>query len=351
MFWHEPTLHQEIWEEIKREMGLSIHGETTLSWWRSDGERARTKPDLIGYFPENDEYYAFEVKVNPHPETRDMEGTSLKKMRVKARQREKKNEEQFKRIIESGYFDYCYLCCVKAPELLRYIREDLPDETLRKMFQPIEMGMIKVDENGRIEKIIKAERINRERKPKLPKDNEGWVRHYVWRKFGRICDGALPNPERERPLKIDIVSFRGSEDPSEIYLNQDKMDLIGIEAKGRNFNLRKTKEQLDMYLVSGGLTKLFLAIPEGVKREGIVKEIPEEVGIITVNEEGDVETDREAEKVEMRYDSIKFFMGYVEPKGGRFLNPIQYGREVTVSVGWGKSVDKYYSLFDQTMNS
>lgn len=165
------------------------------------------------------------------------------------------------------------------------------------MFQPIEMGMIKVDENdGKIEKIVKAERINRERTPELPKDNEGWVRHYTWKKFGGICEGALPNPERGRPLKIDIVSFRGSEDPSEIYLNRDKMDLIGIEAKGRNFNLRKTKEQLDKYMESGGLTKLFLAIPESVKRERIIKEIPEEVGIITVNEEGDVETEREAEK-------------------------------------------------------
>jgi len=128
------------------------------------------------------------------------------------------------------------------------------------------------------------------------------------------------------------------------------MDLIGIEAKGRNFNLRKTKEQRDMYIESGGLTKLFLAIPENVKRERIVKEIPEEVGIIIVNEEGDVETDREAEKIEMRYDSIKFFMGYVAPPG-RTLRPTPYGREVTVSVGWDESVDKYYSLFDQRMNS
>ena len=214
------------------------------------------------------------------------------------------------------------------------------------MFQPREMGMIKVDENGRIEKIIKAERINRERTPELPKDNEGWVRHYAWKKFGGICEGALPNPEGGLPLKVDIISFRGSEDPSEIYLNQDKMDLIGIEAKGWNFNLRKTREKLDMYMESGGLTKLFFAIPECVERERIIKEIPEKVGIITVNEDGGVEIKREAEKVEMKYDSIKFFMGYAAP-WGQFLKPPLYGRELTVSVGWGKSVDKYYSLFDQ----
>ena len=333
MYWHEPTLQQKIWEEIKREMSLSIYGEVYLSWRRSDGGEVQMKPDLIGYSPGNDEYYAFEVKINPYPEARD-----------------KENEKQFKKIIESGYFDYCYLCCVKAPEtlryVLRYVKEDLPDETLREMFQPREMGMIKVDENGRIEKIIKAERINRERTPELPKDNEGWVRHYAWKKFGGICEGALPNPEGGLPLKIDIISFRGSEDPSEIYLNQDKMDLIGIEAKGRNFNLRKTKEKLDMYMESGGLTKLFFAIPECMERERIIKEIPEKVGIITVNEDGGVEIKREAEKVEMKYDSIKFFMGYAAP-WGQFLKPPLYGRELTVSVGWGESVDKYYSLFDQ----
>jgi len=346
MYWHEPTLQQKIWEEIKREMSLSIYGEVYLSWQRSDGGKAQMKPDLIGYSPGNDEYYAFEVKINPYPEARDKEGTSLKKMYTKAKQEKEKNEKQFKEIIESGYFDYCYLCCVKAPETLRYVKEDLPDETLRKMFQPREMGMIKVDENGRIEKIIKAERINRERTPELPKDNEGWVRHYAWKKFGGICEGALPNPEGGLPLKIDIISFRGSEDPSEIYLNQDKMDLIGIEAKGWNFNLRKTREKLDMYMESGGLTKLFFAIPECVERERIIREIPEKVGIITVNEDGGVEIKREAEKVEMKYDSIKFFMGYAAP-WGQFLKPPLYGRELTVSVGWGKSVDKYYSLFDQ----
>ena len=325
MYWHEPTLQQKIWEEIKREMSLSIYGEVYLSWRRSDGGEVQMKPDLIGYSPGNDEYYAFEVKINPYPEARD-----------------KENEKQFKKIIESGYFDYCYLCCVKTPETLRYVKEE-PDETLRKMFQP--MGMIKVDKDGRIEKIVKAERINRERTPELPKDNEGWVRHYAWKKFGGICEGALPNPEGGLPLKIDIISFRGSEDPSEIYLNQDKMDLIGIEAKGWNFNLRKTREKLDMYIESGGLTKLFFAIPECVERERIIREIPEKVGIITVNEDGGVEIKREAEKVEMKYDS-KFFMGYAAP-WGQFLKPPLYGRELTVSVGWGKSVDKYYSLFDQ----
>ena len=77
MYWHEPTLQQKIWERIKREMSLSIYGEVYLSWRRSDGGEVQMKPDLIGYSPGNDEYYAFEV---PHPEARDKEGTSLKKM-------------------------------------------------------------------------------------------------------------------------------------------------------------------------------------------------------------------------------------------------------------------------------
>ena len=79
MYWHEPTLQQKIWEEIKREMSLSIYGEVYLSWRRSDGGKVQMKPDLIGYSPGNNEYYAFEVKINPHPEARDKEGASHKK--------------------------------------------------------------------------------------------------------------------------------------------------------------------------------------------------------------------------------------------------------------------------------
>ena len=50
-----------------------------LSWRRSDGGEVQMKPDLIGYSPGNNEYYAFEVKINPHPEARDKEGASHKK--------------------------------------------------------------------------------------------------------------------------------------------------------------------------------------------------------------------------------------------------------------------------------
>ena len=63
--------------KARNESLYSTYGEVALTWRRSDGGEVQMKPDLIGYSPGNDEYYAFEV---PHPEARDKEGTSLKKM-------------------------------------------------------------------------------------------------------------------------------------------------------------------------------------------------------------------------------------------------------------------------------
>jgi len=145
------------------------------------------------------------------------------------------------------------------------------------------------------------------------------------------------------------MCFKGSTNPSDILKNQDSgYELIGIEAKGVNFSIKSTLDELRKYIKSGGLTRLYLAFPKKALSRALKlkKDLPE-IGLISVDERGTIEIVKEAEKIEMKYDCIRFNVGLDEylglPTGERVK------RIITVSIGMGKRVDSYISLFDQTI--
>jgi hypothetical protein len=355
--WAEPTLHQRIWSEIENRFNFDVFGEVTLQFEKF---KKRIKPDLIGF--SGKEYYGFEIKLKPRPTAGDLFWGSRRARQAKAKRKRDAVALQLAKMAGSGYFDYCYLCCLKDEVPYSYSRHFIESMARISTFEEIrasypeydKVGILVFDRNGRLkDEPVKARRIKRSKIPKLPRDNEGFVRHHTFSKLDRklydkiICEGILPNPDKGKPLRIDIMCFKGSDNPSEILRNQNiGYELIGIEAKGKNFNAKDTLDELKKYIESGGLTRLYFAFPEASQNKALkLKKEIREIGLISVNKDCEIEIIREAEKIEMKYDCIKFNIGL------DVFGPVgdMVKRIITVSVGWGKDMESWISLFDQTI--
>lgn len=171
--------------------------------------------------------------------------------------------------------------------------------------------------------------LDRERIPSLPRTNEAWVQHYTWWHGGDIREGVIPHPELNSELLIDIMTFEGGDTPTEVFQEGENARCIGIEAKGAASlqhidDLSKIQSQLNNYRTSGALTHLYLAVPKIHEDEGkriISTDKLSGVGLMTVDQEGEIEAISDPERMVMKFD------GYIEVSGAH---------EYTRSIGFGR---------------
>ncbi len=196
---------------------------------------------------------------------------------------------------------------------------------------------------GRTPHIVReAKKLERKRTPSLSREEEPWIRHCVWREYGGIPEGVIPNvrekesvykPSTDRP--IDILSFSSSWDPVDIYDTPDKGEIIGIEAKGKSsFGPTRIKKQLNDFLEPKVLTRLYLAVPATLEERAFdflesQDTLSNRVGVIIVDKHGSVITAQKAPKLNLKYDGYKkdgenYKIGYGEvriPNGSDVKNP------------------------------
>jgi hypothetical protein len=229
---------------------------------------------------------------------------------------------------------------------------------------PKELGGLTVNfQDNRIDgqntcKIVReAAQLNRKYQPKISKSSESWVCHHIWKNYGLLREGVLPNRDTNKCQYIDVMRQIGSRDPTEIYLNQedDGYAHVGIEAKG-DISLGKTVlTQLRQQYESGGITELTLAVPS-FKRHSAEELLSQntqstlsqfgttnqaqddadgwvqDVGIVTVDENGECSVVREPASVRMTIDGFR-----TADTNGRFL---EVGRG-----GW-RERDEFCSTYD-----
>lgn len=161
--------------------------------------------------------------------------------------------------------------------------------------------------------VREAGKLSRTDDPSFAPQEEPLVRHAVWCEFGGLPEGSIPNVmESERfDRPIDLVTFKGSWDPSEIYETPETGDVIGIEAKGAgSYTPDRITRQLEEFLETGVFSRLYLAVPTAMedRAQDLVddhEDLRESVGLLAVGENGDVTTLRDAPVLELRYDGYK----------------------------------------------
>lgn len=161
--------------------------------------------------------------------------------------------------------------------------------------------------------VREAGELSRADDPTFAPQEEPWVRHAVWREFGGLPEGSIPNVmESERVDRpIDLVAFDGSWDPTAIYAEPETGEVIGVEAKGvGSYAPNRVTRQLVEFLETGVFSRLHLAVPTAIvdRAEELVDEhddLSDSVGILAVNERGIVSTVRDAPALDLRYDGYE----------------------------------------------
>jgi len=103
--------------------------------------------------------------------------------------------------------------------------------------------------------------------------------------------------------------FEGGGTPTAVFQAGDAGKCIGIEAKGaatfrNSAHFPNVRDQLDRYRSSGALTHLYLSVPamyRGVSEQILDGEF-EDIGLITVDTEGDVTVVQDATRWDMAFD-------------------------------------------------
>jgi hypothetical protein len=216
-----------------------------------------------------------------------------------------------------------------------------------------------------------AERLHREDDVEFSFSEEPWIRHNVWRVYGGIPEGHIPNNfDSDVPYRpIDLVAFTGSHDPADTVANPEANDIIGIEAKGvGSFSAGSVTDQLVEFLDTETLSKLYLALPKQIQDRAV--EMVESnsdlspVGILSVSKDGNIEKIRSATRMIPKYD------GYLEnhdtrktgygdrfpPDASEVVSPyitdeeadrlkhsdsIEYAREILPDLPWEASRQDY----------
>ena len=177
-----------------------------------------------------------------------------------------------------------------------------------------------------------AEQLDRTDTPNFRRREESWIRHSVWEKYGGLPEGYLPNvrssDQSYRP--IDLMSFSGGYDPTEI-LDSGEGKVVGVEAKGESsFDKERLSRQLSEFLTTKSLTHLYLAVPTTLRTKAVQilddHKDGEDIGLITVDERGDLTTIRDAPRLDFRHDG--YMSRYSPQKIGYGDVAIADGREV-----------------------
>lgn len=342
----EPLLIHWLWDSLEQE-GYEVAGEVATG---------NGPIDLAAKTPDG-EYIGYEVK-----DQRALEreiGPGLKPER--ARQVMK----QLNRYRDSGSLDRLYYCSQEPEDVHEHLTQGNPLIDMQALNQesertiptrddlqthaitiPRDVGVIKVpiDFAGEesLEELKQADRLHRTNTPTLPRDNEAWVNHRIWKHSELLCDhetywpigeGVLPNLRGSSELYLDVMIFDGDPDPTEILKTQNRYSLIGIEGKGSRIDSvapEQIRSKLNLYAKSGALTQLYLAVPhakvtaakevlgmveqstfhqftptkDGEEHDESEEQL-QEVGLITVSTEGDIDVVRTAGQLEMRYDGLR----------------------------------------------
>lgn len=160
-----------------------------------------------------------------------------------------------------------------------------------------------------VNKIQNAKPLNRDRTPHLSKINEAWITHNIVDKMGGFREAVIVGGRKRK--RVDVVEFRNARSPTEVYTKQPDSKLVGYEAKSEfsptDADIRR---QLGTYLYSGCLTHLYLAVPSfeldaarKIIDQGTDNYDLSPVGIVSVDEDGDITRDKNATPVTMKYDS------------------------------------------------
>lgn len=163
-----------------------------------------------------------------------------------------------------------------------------------------------------------ADELNKEKTIEFNRREEPWVRHQLWRTYGGIPEGHVPNTlKSDRPYRpIDLITFQGSDDPTDAMQHPEENKILGFEAKGEgSFSKSRLSDQLTQFLSTSTLSQLYLAVPKSIKEEAMefVSTNPEfdKVGVIVVATDGSVTTTRQAGTMIPEND------GYIERQTGR----------------------------------
>lgn len=178
-----------------------------------------------------------------------------------------------------------------------------------------------------VEVCRESEQLFPEEAPDFSRTNEAWVQHHTWWEMGDIREAVVPHPQLNAEFLIDVMALEGGNTPTEVFRAGESGRCIGIEAKGAATfrsadDYSDVRSQLERYLSSGALTHLYLSVPQQYRRMGeeILEEHMTDVGLITVDEAGNVTTVRDPSRREMEFD------GYLEVSGNH---------EYTRSIGFG----------------
>jgi len=344
----EPTITCILWKVLEEKLGLEVGSGLNVGVGFVD---------LIARDPTG-EYIGLEVK-------------DFSKISFISRdsRKEIKFVDQILKYMISGYFDYFYVCVEKkyreslkiTLDPTRYLSlvfpHNYPEEYERFgdygdylhscgiLSMPLPIKESDIDFPDLIERYPKrlTELRCSSKEPKIPKMNEARMRFDVWNHFTKINgvspirEGVLPNLKGKKPRQIDVMVFEGSTSATEILRNQEKFDLIGIEVKSSLSNVKDILKELNLYLNSGGLTQLYLAVPPSLEENAsiLLEEIPS-VGLITV-EKGTIRIKNKAEKIEMKYDSIVLEQpGFQAYRG----YPTKVSPTI-IEVGWGQPAKEY----------
>lgn len=143
------------------------------------------------------------------------------------------------------------------------------------------------------------------------RNREQYIKHNVWTELTGIPEGSIPNikesDQGHRP--IDLLSFKQGTDPVDI-LRSGQGEIVGVETKGiESFDIPNAQiaNQLKQYAESGGLSRLYLAVPRSLAEsaQSLVEksQLRNLVGIMTVNKSGNTSTISQAPTLDLRYDS------------------------------------------------
>ena len=207
---------------------------------------------------------------------------------------------------------------------------------------PLESGVLADAKNalapGGIEEptiVREARRLKRTGIPEFAPREEPTIRHAVWKKFGGLPEGSIPNvmetEQVDRP--IDLVTFRSEWDPVRVCEDSDTGDVIGVEVKGRgSYSPQRIVDQLTEYLEPGVFSRFYLAVPDELRDRAaeLVSSHPNlsrRVGILVVSPTGDVTVHKDASPLDLRHDGYR--RGSEFRKTGYGEIELENGREVS----------------------
>jgi hypothetical protein len=171
--------------------------------------------------------------------------------------------------------------------------------------------------------VLREADLNSRKQTISPNGSEVMLHHFLWREFGGLPEGALPNPESgNNSINIDLISFEDGKTATDVLQSGGKV--IGIEAKTSS-GLKETerlKSQLIKYTETRCLTHIYLAVPDSITGQAhdLLDDFPAPIetrcGVIGVDNTGDVRIVSEAESIPVENDGYgsspeyPYYVGY-----------------------------------------